>query len=361
MQIALSTALPMLQFPKHIILFFSCFIISFEAFAQEKYRAVNWGVNDGLSMAGKNYVLKDARGFLWVSSISGINRFDGKSFKNYFGEKNKPGALLGGFTAFPLIEDSIHNIWIGTNDGLSRYDIIADTFSNFKLYPDSYQELRHSYPFQATKNEVYAIHIYSKTIYTFNIHTLAKRALIKLVPTDTVDFGNKVEPGIIYDEKSNSLWMLQGGVDKPGGGLLQISLSTGKREHYKWPCFKKIADHPHFSQGMCFDQKRRCLWLNTRDGLMQFKLDDKQFHHIDAFNEWVKLKDYNFPGAVGGITLDQQNRVWVSTNPKGIIIYDPATQLASFPFMDQNLEKDVSSGNCSIYCDRDGLIWSSSI
>jgi ligand-binding sensor domain-containing protein len=30
-----------------------------------------------------------------------------------------------------LTEDSLHNIWIGTPAGLSRYDIKADTFTNF--------------------------------------------------------------------------------------------------------------------------------------------------------------------------------------------------------------------------------------
>src|SRR5438477_8780326 len=116
--------------------------------AQEKYRVVQWGADDGLSMGSKNYMLKDVKGFLWVSSISGVNRFDGKTFKNYF----------IGFADYPLIEDSLHNIWIGTNDGICRYDIKADTFNNFKSYPDSNQGSSHCYPFQATKNEVYVVH-----------------------------------------------------------------------------------------------------------------------------------------------------------------------------------------------------------
>ena len=314
--------------------------------ASEKYRVVQWGADDGLSSDWKKYMLKDAKGFLWVSSISGVSRFDGKTFKNYF----------IGFAAYPLVEDSLHNIWIGTNDGIWRYDIKADTFSNFKSYPDSNQGSSHCYPLQATKNEVYVVHIWSRTIYVFNIHTLEKKVLIKLDPEEPMANKNP-EQSIIYAEKTNSIWMSEGFEDKPGGGLLQISLSTGKREHYTWPCFKKISKHTHLSLGVCFDRKRNCLWLNTKDGLMQFTINDKQFHHINAFNEWINLKHYNFPSYLG-ITLDLHNRVWVSTFPKGIFIYDPVTQSTSIPH-DSKMENAVSEGACSIYCDRDGIIWSS--
>ena len=315
--------------------------------AEEKYRVVQWGADDGISSHWTKYMLKDAKGFLWVSSMSGVSRFDGKTFKNYF----------VGFAAYPLVEDSLHNIWIGTNDGIWRYDIKADTFSNFKSYPDSSQGSSHCYPFQATKNEVYVVHIWSRTIYALNVHTLEKKVLIKLDPSEPVDLNNNPEQSIIYDERTKSLWMSEGFEDKPGGGLFQISLSTWKREHFTWPCFKKMNHHPHLSQGMCFDRKRNCLWLNTKDGLMQFTIDDKRIHHISAFNEWVNLKHYNFSSHLG-ITLDLRNRVWVSTSPRGIFIYDPVTQSTSIPH-DPKSENAVSEAACSIYCDRDGIIWAS--
>jgi len=86
---------------------------------------------------------------------------------------------------------------------------------------------------------------------------------------------------------------------------------------------------------------------------MQFTLEDKQFHHIDAFNDWVNRKDFNFT-ETGGITLDLLNRAWVSTYPNGIFIYDPATHSASLPLRDSVIQ---SCTNVSIYADRDSMIW----
>jgi hypothetical protein len=93
----------------------------------------------------------------------------GNTFKNY--------AEVGGYTAFGLIEDSLHNIWIGANGGVFRYDISADTFSNFKMLPDSLNSNQRSFPVWATQNEVFVVHENSKTIYAINTRSLAKRIL----------------------------------------------------------------------------------------------------------------------------------------------------------------------------------------
>jgi len=118
---------------QNLILFFLssvCFVQS--TFAQEQYRAVRWGMNEGLSIDANNVMLKDVNGFLWIGSVHGLDRFDGSNFKNYSPDKNKPGTIIG-TSITGLIEDSLHNIWIGTEKGLSRYDIKADTFRNFVL------------------------------------------------------------------------------------------------------------------------------------------------------------------------------------------------------------------------------------
>ena len=70
-----------------------------------------------------------------------------------------------------------------------------------------------------------------------------------------------------------------------GGGLLQVSLADGKKQTYNWPCYSKIPNHSHWSEGMRYDRKRNSIWISSPDGLMEFTLTDKKFHHIDALNE----------------------------------------------------------------------------
>src|SRR5688572_26826056 len=94
----------------------------------DQYRAVHWTMEEGLNEAGMNVMFKDAKGFLWIGSVGGeLTRFDGARFKRFIPDPKKPGAINAGrITAF--VEDSLHNIWMATESGLSRYDIQTDLF-----------------------------------------------------------------------------------------------------------------------------------------------------------------------------------------------------------------------------------------
>jgi ligand-binding sensor domain-containing protein len=107
---------------------------------------------------------------------------------------------------------------------------------------------------------------------------------------------------------------------------------------------------------MIYDRKRNCLWINSHDGLTQFTLTDEQFHHIDALNFLVSRKDYD---RYVGIDMDPQGRIWFATIPKGIIIYDPATQTITDPIEDSTVQTEVADGNLKIYCDKEASVWAS--
>ena len=160
----------------------------------------------------------------------------------------------------------------------------------------------------------------------------------------------------IYDQHSNSIWMLRGGFDNKSGGLLNISLSNGKRELYQLPGFKQEPGRVHSSESMILDHKRNSIWLNSNDGLIEFNITTKQFHPVDAMRDIAGKPDYwHFVG----IDMDLKGRIWMAANPKGIMIYDPTDQSVSIPFPgDSVLQKEVSFTNNNIYCDRDGMVWS---
>lgn len=332
-------------------LFFICFLNFLTVSAQDQYRAVHWDREDGLSNGLVTCMLKDAKGFLWIATEGGLDRFDGNSFKNYSADKNNRHTIIDN-SVKKLIEDSLHNIWVGTPKGMSRYDIQADTFSHF--FPDPALPEKDVLPFAATGRQVYCIESFS-LITVYDARTLQRKILLKLTSADNVYNGMGVLY-TIFDPRSNSIWMLEGEYAKPGGGLYQISMNTGERKHYAWPCYRNIPGHTHWSEAMRYDPKRNCLWINSPDGLMQFTLRDKQFHHIDAMNDLLRLKDYN---RFVGIDLDMEGRVWLATHPKGIVMYDPDKRSVTFPFgNDSILQKDVSDANLTIYCDGSDMVWS---
>jgi hypothetical protein len=163
--------------------------------AQEKYRSVHWGVDEGLAGDNHNVMLKDLNGFLWIGTGNGLNRFDGNTFKNYVPDKNKPGSLIHADIT-NLIEDSLYNIWVGTGYGLSRYDIKADTFKNFLPTQPVY---RFVIPFWATKDNVYCLEG-GWTLTAYNIHSFKKTLLAEISPPEYVG-GDDESYHSFYDAK----------------------------------------------------------------------------------------------------------------------------------------------------------------
>ena len=221
---------------RHLLFFFTSIFLFPGAHAQDNYRAVHWGIQDGLSQACVLHMRKDVNGFLWMGTQGELSRFDGSVFKNYYHDPKKSGTINAKYTALGLVEDSLHNIWIGTNNGLYRYDMKADTFTRFIQ----------AAPFGATRNELFCAE-FTGPIITYNIHTFTKRTIATITPADSVGSGLLIFSSFV-DERSNSLWMLRSLRDNTGwhgSGLLQISLTTGEKKYYNWNCFKNIPGHDH--------------------------------------------------------------------------------------------------------------------
>jgi signal transduction histidine kinase/ligand-binding sensor domain-containing protein len=336
--------------PKHIpFVFIFCFACSLSVaqkttniMTEDKYRAVNWNVNNGLAHDEVRCILRDAYGFLWFGTDGGgLSRFDGSTFKNYFYNPAQRGTVCGP-AIFGLVEDSLHNIWIGTNKGLSHYNRNADTLANF--YPASTPSFISNFivPFWATSDEVLCYET-GLLITSYNIHSFSKKTIIRLTTADSVSTDTYSIPCSIFDRESNSIWMLR---DRDRG-LLEISLTTGKKVAYDF-----LA-----GENMRYDRKRNSIWINTDVGLIEFNLKEKKAHHVEA------LKELEKQNAIGHIGVDQDpaGRVWFYTFLKGILIYDPNDEsVRQVIERDSALQKKIAESTACIYCDRDGMVWTGS-
>ncbi len=84
------------------------------------------GVRDNLTSESYNYwILRDSRDHVWISSIHGLNRFDGRSIRQYI-----PGDSLFNLTDGQIqsmfFEDSRSDIWFSTSEAIQRYDRALD-------------------------------------------------------------------------------------------------------------------------------------------------------------------------------------------------------------------------------------------
>ena len=85
---------------------------------------------DGLSYNIINYFLKDRDGFLWIGTYDGLNRFDGAHFTVFKSNRYSANSLQHN-TVHSMCEDPDGNIWCATDGGLCRFNKRMGRFEPF--------------------------------------------------------------------------------------------------------------------------------------------------------------------------------------------------------------------------------------
>ncbi len=81
----------------------------------------HYSVNDGLSQSSVYSFLQDTKGFIWIATGDGLNKFDGYNFTTFKRQNNDLHSISNN-TIRSILEDSAGKIWIGTEIGLNVYD-----------------------------------------------------------------------------------------------------------------------------------------------------------------------------------------------------------------------------------------------
>ncbi len=109
---------------KYFISFLTALCFLQTAFAQHfpQLYFENITTSNGLSDNVITCMYEDKNGALWIGTANGLNRYDGNNFQTFFNEEGNKNSLSGNVIV-DIIEDKQHIFWIATKDGgLTRYD-----------------------------------------------------------------------------------------------------------------------------------------------------------------------------------------------------------------------------------------------
>ena len=105
--------------------------------AQERnIRFRQLSIEDGLSQSTVKCILQDRHGFIWIGTEDGLNRFDGYTFTIYKHDLDDPASLSDSWV-WTLFEDSEGILWAGTRaGGLNRFHPETESFTRFQNTPE---------------------------------------------------------------------------------------------------------------------------------------------------------------------------------------------------------------------------------
>lgn len=95
----------------------------------------------GLSHDSVFSMAQDSQGFLWIATEDGLNKYDGNSVVHYRHNASNPNSIPDNFIRKVFVDDS-NTLWVGTANGLARYNHQKDSFEVFQTTPNSAQSLR---------------------------------------------------------------------------------------------------------------------------------------------------------------------------------------------------------------------------
>ena len=321
-------------------LFHSFSMVNAQNFETKSFKnTVYYTTNDGLSQNEVTSIIKDRKGFLWVGTRGGLNRFDGSGFKVFNPKLGDKNSLVSG-SVETLYEDSQGIIWIGTKtNGISRYDPVLD------LFVDYHQIIRESNSFVGTRvisivegnpNEIWA-------------GTWANGISI-------IDINNNRVSHILSGVRVESLIALEDGTIWAGtfDGLYHFAYSGEQIGHYK-------PDEPTNGGSIDFNSVRYDNQLNLlyiaswSKYLFVFDLNTKTFETKLIFENSTEQSGMN------GYFLypNEDGRIWIGSWGHGLKSYNPNDDLTTFYDLGIPSKggKEPYKSIISIYKDNLGILW----
>ena len=113
-----------------ILCFFILSSFSLDVSAFDGISFKNISIEEGLSQATVETIIQDKKGYIWIGTNDGLNRYNGYDFKVFRQDKNTSKSLVNNYIV-DLKEDTKGNIWVGTANGVSKIINYGEDIINY--------------------------------------------------------------------------------------------------------------------------------------------------------------------------------------------------------------------------------------
>ncbi len=340
-----------------LFLFYYINRLSVHAQLQNSYSFNRYDAEDGLINEYNTFFFTDSRGFLWISSTNGLNRFDGQRAKKYVHRENDSTSLVDNNIQSSLVEDENGDIWFCTLEAIHCYRRSKDAFDHYWIEKDGKKIENNYYIFHLDKEGYLWLRVRSWSnkplLYKFNTRENSQGKNDYFQVSEFNGFRSQV-----YNLGQNNL--LYSYPSLSGYGFVEYVFTPLSKTPLSYEYFtdtdKDIFKKKLKIRAVSFDNEEN-IWLATDIGLVLMNRKNKSYRIFDTF-KGVALKN------TLAMVSWRENSLILSTEKEGVFFFDKVKKEFYYNFRQDNAS-DNSNGLCSnkftsLYIDTLENLWLSS-
>jgi len=334
---------------KHLLAFALFLSLGVQA---EIYNFARLDNTHGLSNNQVECIYKDSRGFVWIGTNFGLNRYDGYKMKVYKSIKNDTTSLLNNANS-KIQEDINGNLWISSPGTYVVYNIRTEKFIRnlspllsplgVRFTPAIVEiDAQKNYYFYHAGDGVYKYDVTQQKLFHYkqslSLNTLSVGRIVN-IKTEPGFFWVLFQSGLLerFNEKSNT-------IDFRNDYVTRFSFDA----FFQKTLYIDSNSCPWVYPGI--GDKGALYYNMTTTGWEYFGNDKKDFHSPSD-----KFITSNF---VRDIKEDNKKRIWIATDHGGIDIYDKATNEITVLRNDPQNPNSLSQNSAiSLFYDNTGIMW----
>lgn len=297
---------------------------------------------NGLSSNRTTEVIQDRKGYYWIGTEDGLNRFDGTTCKVFRTIKDDSNSLSNNYCMF-LLEDDLGNIWIGTKEGVSVYFPEQGRFKRIYFHHPTIPGERLNSIKGLAKDNQGNIYICSYGMWQYNTYTHKWRNYShESGDKASMPAGYLFTP--IFDNLNKGLWM------KSSEGYVFFDCSSCKFYSRTYnPKMLQLLNENCDDSRMVKDQFN-CLWVYNPDNLL--------LESYSISKNKIYMSPFKSIGAVSDLSADNENRIWVHYWNQSTSIYSPDKKTTDSSFLKYYHRKSALSRMAvSVFTDKSGYFW----
>ena len=269
--------------------------------------------DENLSSSLINQIYQDKRGFIWIATENGLNKFDGMKFSTYKHMPEDESSLKNDYVR-TVFEDSSGNFWIGCIDGLMIYDRASDSFKEIPMYNGDKRVNPHVTRIIETRNK--EIWITTSGQGAFSIKNLwigSENDGLNLYSPKTGKIQTFTAPSRIMSNNISSI------AEDRQGNLFVGTLTGGlNRYNQKTKNFEVVP----YNKGLplmvkdLLVSKENLLYIGTEGQGLKYYNSEKNV--VEDYESGSALIDFT-KGKIYSILQDKDDNLWLGVSQKGII------------------------------------------